>query len=82
MQLKAKEKRWVFSKVLKTPIDWADLMWRGRLFQSRGAVAVKERSPLLFLNLVIGTSSKDLSADLRALAGPTVPKLDRLSRGP
>ena len=34
---------------VKTPVDWADLMGRGRLFQSLGTAAARTRSPLLFL---------------------------------
>ena len=51
-QLKAREKRWVLRRDLKEPIDWADLMERGSMFQSLGPAAAKARSPLLLLRVV------------------------------
>ena len=47
LQLKAKEKRCVFSLDLKTSMDWADRMERCRWLQREGAAAAKERSPLV-----------------------------------
>ena len=66
--LKAKEKRCVFSLDLKISMDWADRMERGRWFQSEGAAAAKERSPLVLL-FVVRTVKSSWSADLRALDG-------------
>ena len=43
-------------------------MGRGRLFQSAGAAAEKERSPLDLL-FVVRTVRSDWSADLRVLGG-------------
>ena len=65
---KARENRWVFSFDLKTSSVSAALTRRGRLFQSLGAAAEKALSPLVF-SLVLGTTSRDWSADLRDLEG-------------
>ena len=66
--LKAKEKRWVLRRDLKTDREEACLMWRGRSFQSFGAATAKARSPLSFL-LVFGTLRSSWSADLREQVG-------------
>ena len=68
VQLKAMENRYVFSRDLKAPMDWADLMGRGNVFQSLGPAAANARSPLLLLLVGKGISSI-LSADLKALDG-------------
>ena len=51
--MKAREKRCVLRRDLKHPIDWADLIFRGNVFQSLGPAAAKARSPLLLL-MVLG----------------------------
>ena len=66
---KAREKRCVFNRDLKMLIDLAALIWGGRLFQSSGAATAKARSPLDLSVRLLGTASRDWSADLRALGG-------------
>ena len=60
---KAREKRCVFNKDLKMLIDLAALIWGERLFQSSGAATAKARSPLDLSVQLLGTVSKDWSAD-------------------
>ena len=67
--MNAREKRWVLRRDLKTSIDWADLIFSGRLFHSSGAATAKERSPLVLRVINVGGVSSDCPADLRALGG-------------
>jgi len=44
-QRKLRLKRWVFRRLQKTGSDCADVMWCGRMFQTREAATGKARSP-------------------------------------
>jgi len=64
--------RWnknVFNSFLKESIDWAELIFMGRLFQTRGPATEKDRSPND--RRVLGTSRMRVSADHKPLLRPT-----------
>ena len=58
--------RWVLREDLKLLMVGLDLMWRGRLFHSLGAIAEKARSPLVFW-VVEGTARGIWDDDLSVL---------------